>query len=215
MTKVTTLAALLILKQMNTWESIMSKHNLIEPIPKNFEKEDYWGLWCMFCDNIALKMEPSPARDRVESYSLFSDNQIPHNLKYSLGDSGLETKYGTLISAQFISYYWDFKFKCGDLSYEVDIDFTKIADYFPAEVLSKRYLECPPEKDTIVKLYWESGPACYTRYVCEYSFFPIKRKLSRVFMNDYVKTGLILVGLLSVSVFVIGGVANLIANLSH
>jgi len=165
-------------------------HNLIEPLPRNFTKQDYWDLWCLFCDGMAEQMASSPARDRVQSYALFKETLLPYKpfkeepgSKPILGGHSSNicnypngkrpvTKYGTLIRGFFILYYWGFEIKCGEKNYRISIDFSKIADYFPAEVLAKRHKECPPEKDVLLHLYWEDNDCPYNHYLYEYSFCP-------------------------------------------
>ena len=73
----------------------MSDHGLIEPVPRNFTKEDYWSLWCLFCTTVANQMEPGPAQDRVLSYSFFNERQLGSgHWARSLGN--ISTKWGPL-----------------------------------------------------------------------------------------------------------------------
>ena len=154
----------------------MSDHGLIEPVPRNFTKEDYWSLWCLFCTTVANQMEPGPAQDRVLSYSFFNARQLGSD-HWARDLGNISTKWGSLVAASFILHRWDFRFRCGGITYEITIDFSKIQDFFPEEVLTKRYSERPPEKDRLLSLSRKSR-GHYTHDFYEYSFYPATKKFA-------------------------------------
>jgi len=85
------------------------------------------------------------------------------------------------MAASFILHHWDFRFRCGGLTYEITIDFSEIQDFFPEEVLAKRYFERPPEKDRLLRLSWENSREPYIHYThdfYEYSFYPATKKFA-------------------------------------
>jgi len=74
-------------------------------------------------------MELGPAQDRVLSYSFFNERQLGSgHWARSLGN--ISTKWGSLMAASFILHHWDFRFRCGGLTYEITIDFSEIQDFF-------------------------------------------------------------------------------------
>lgn len=67
----------------------------VEPIQKNFTKEDNWNLWVLICHLYYMELPKGPMRDRIRNYNFFNSEKIYYN-NLRNRNWKIETKFGIL-----------------------------------------------------------------------------------------------------------------------
>lgn len=123
---------------------------LIEPV--NLTKEDYWYLWSAICVYWSKKIIPGPSTDRIRDCDYFNtgDSYLTKSgeKRPIYQDVSIVTKFGKIINIYYGNHVDTITIQCGVSDYQVSIDWTKIDDYFPEDVIKSRRIGCNHERTT-------------------------------------------------------------------
>lgn len=142
---------------------------LIEPVPQNITKDDWWEIWRLIATQIANNIVPGPFRTKLLNYNFVDINTfvkcivserfpIEQSQKahtHISEDNPIHTKFGDITRVWFNLYYYHIDIECGGVNYILELDLTNIKNFFPSHVLQQRQSSCSCENK--MRMYWETG----------------------------------------------------------